>query len=119
MRYLFLTLCLMLLALALFAQGDRGTITGTVADPAGAVVAGAPVEARNTGTGVVYQTETTTTGNYTLAQLPAGTYEISLTVSGFKKFNRSNLAIQVAQVLRVDVGLEDGSASESVTVTEA
>ncbi|MEP6961591.1 MAG: carboxypeptidase-like regulatory domain-containing protein, partial [Acidobacteriota bacterium] len=54
-----------------FAQGDRGTITGTAADPAGAVVANAQVSVRNTDTGAVYQTTTTETGNYTLAQLPA------------------------------------------------
>jgi len=68
-----LAVCFLTAALGLFAQSDRGTITGTVSDPAGAVVAAAAVEARNTETGGVYQTSASTTGNYTLAELPAGT----------------------------------------------
>ena len=60
------------LTIAAFAQSDRGTITGTVLDPAGAVVASAPIEIRNVENGAVYQAATSATGNYTLAQLPAG-----------------------------------------------
>src|ERR1017187_5742098 len=55
-----------------FAQSDRGTMTGTVTDPAGAVVPNAPVQVKNTATGVVYDGATSTTGNYTVSQLPAG-----------------------------------------------
>ena len=101
----------------LFAQGDRGTITGTVTDPAGAVVANAMIQARNTATGTAYQAATTETGNYTFAELPFGTYELSITVPGFKKYVRENLTVQVAQTLRVDATLEVGSATEAVTVT--
>src|SRR6185503_19611082 len=108
----------MLASIAL-AQSDRGTITGTVSDPAGAVVANAAIGARNTETGALYSAATTATGNYTIAQLPAGAYEVSVSVPGFKKYNRSGLQILVAQILRVDVALEVGSAAESVTVTEA
>src|SRR5690242_14019643 len=100
------------------AQSDRGTITGTVADPAGAVVPSAPIEVRNTETGIVYQAAASTTGNYTLAQLPAGTYELSVSVAGFKKYLRQNITVEVAQTVRIDVGLEVGTATESVTVTE-
>ena len=106
-------------ALVAFAQSDRGTITGTVMDPAGAVVPGAPVEARNVQTGAVYQAAGSSTGNYTLSQLPTGTYEMSVTVAGFKKFVRQNIVLPVAQTVRIDVALEVGSASESVTVTDA
>ena len=65
--------------LAAFAQSDRGTITGTVSDPAGAVIGGAAVEARNVATDAVYPVATSATGNYTIAQLPAGNYELSVT----------------------------------------
>ncbi len=102
-----------------FGQGDRGTITGTVSDPAGAVVAAAPVQARHIETGTTYESATTNTGNYTLSQLPVGTYELEVTVPGFKKFVRSALTVKVAETLRVDIALEVGSATESVTVTEA
>src|SRR5436309_2985114 len=54
------------------AQTDRGTITGTVADPAGAVIPGAKIRAISVETGGVYDTLTTGTGNYTLPSLPAG-----------------------------------------------
>jgi hypothetical protein len=64
---------LLLTAVTGFAQSDRATITGTVSDPAGAVVANAPIQARNIETGVVYPAATSTTGNYTIAQLPVGT----------------------------------------------
>jgi len=97
MRSLVNAVAACLLALTLFAQSDRGTITGTVADPAGAVVAGAPIEIRNVETGVVSRAASSATGNYTLAQLPAGQYELSVTVPGFKKYLRQSLTVGVAQ----------------------
>ena len=82
-------LSLMLLASTMFSQTDRGTVTGAIADPAGAVVASAPVEARNLETGALYQkAATSATGNYTLGELPPGPYELSVTVPGFKKYVR-------------------------------
>src|SRR5579883_960202 len=115
MKSLLLTVCLFLCAWAAFAQ-DRGTITGTVADPAGAVISNAAVEVRNLQTGAVYPAVSTETGNYTVPQLPVGTYEVSVSVPGFKKFTRTGITVAAAQVLRVDVSLEVGAASESVTV---
>ncbi len=104
-------------ALALFAQTDRGTITGTVSDPAGAVVSSAPLVLANTGTGAQYQAATTETGNYSFSQLPIGTYTLTVTVPGFKTFIRSNLGVQAASTIREDIVLQVGSAAESVTVT--
>jgi len=105
--------------LAAFAQTDRGTITGTISDPAGAVVANAVVEAKNVATGAVYTAASSGTGNYTVAQLPAGNYELSVAVPGFKKYVRENLTVEVAGTLRIDAALEVGSAAESVTVEAA
>jgi hypothetical protein len=102
-----------------FAQSDRGTITGTVSDSTGAVVPNVPVEAKNAVTGVTYQGASSTTGNYTISQLPAGNYEISLSAPGFKRYTRAGLTVEVAQVLRVDIALEVGAANESVTITAA
>jgi len=119
MRFLIIASSLFFFTLAAFAQGDRGSITGTISDPAGALVANAAIEAKHVEKGTVYQTQSTSTGNYTIAQLPVGTYEITATVPGFKKYTRSGLTVQVAQTLRIDVPLEVGSASETVTVTEA
>src|SRR5258708_5362891 len=104
--------CLFLFCLAASAQSDRGTITGTIYDPAGAVVAGAMVEARNVETGVAYEVASTNTGNFTLSQLPAGTYQLTVTVPGFKKSVRQNVPVQVAGTQRLDVTLEVGANSD-------
>src|SRR5215469_4801161 len=107
---------LLIVTATALAQSDRGTITGTVSDPAGAVVASAAIEAKNIQTGVSYRAASTETGNYTIAQLPAGTYELTLTVPGFKKYVRQGLTVEVAQTVRIDAALEVGGATESVTV---
>lgn len=119
MRSLLIAVCFFVLVFAASAQTDRGTITGTIADPAGAVIASAVIEARNTATDAVYSAQSSATGNYTIGQLPAGSYELTVTVMGFKKFVRTGLTVEVAGTLRVDAQLEVGSATESVTVTEA
>ena len=119
MRFARLAIFTFLFTLAAMAQSDRGTITGTISDPAGALVPAAPVQARNVETGAVYSAASSATGNYTLAQLPTGTYEISVSVTGFKKYVRQNLVLPVAQTLRIDVVLEVGSNTESITVSES
>jgi len=107
----------LLCAAAALAQSDRGTITGTVSDSAGAVVPGAVVVATNSETGVQSRTVTTSTGNYTIPSLPVGLYDVSVEVPGFKKHLQRGIKVQVAQTERVDIGLEVGTAAESVTVT--
>ena len=119
MRTVQATVCILVFSCAALAQSDRGTITGTVSDPAGAVVANAAIQAKNVGTGGLYDVVSTATGNYTLAELPVGRYEVSVTVPGFKKFVRQGLTLQVAQTLRIDITLDVGNVSESVTVSEA
>jgi len=106
-----------LLATVLFAQSDRGTLTGTVTDPANASVPGAKVTAKNTETGAVFETVTTPTGNYTLTSLPVGAYELTVEAAGFNRKTQQGLRVQVAQTVRVDVSLQIGSTTESVTVT--
>lgn len=117
MKALFATILLLFLVTPVFAQSDRGTITGTVLDPTSAVVPGAKVVARNTATGSVSETTTTATGNYTLPSLPAGLYEVIVEMQGFRKVTRPNIQVQVAQTVRLDFALEVGASSESVTVT--
>ncbi len=110
---------IVILASAAFAQSDRGTVTGTVVDPTGAAIANAPVQAKNSETGVVYEGATSSTGNYTISQLPAGPYAISMSAPGFKQYTREGLTVEVAQVLRVDITLQVGASTESITVTGA
>jgi hypothetical protein len=103
-------------ASAIFGQSDRGTITGTVTDQSGAVVIGAKVRAENAATHNVVESLTTETGNFTLAQLPVGVWDVSVEFPGFKKFTSLKNTIQVAQTLRVDAKLEVGSNTEVVAV---
>jgi len=103
-------------ALIAFAQ-NNGTLTGVISDPTGAVVPHASVEVKNTETGAVYQAGTSATGNYAFS-LPRGTYELSVTVAGFKRYTRQNLELPVANTVRWDVKLDLGPASESVTITD-
>jgi hypothetical protein len=107
----------LLMAVSVFAQTDRGTITGTIGDATGAVIPGASITATNTATSARYETISTETGNYTLAQLPAGVYELTVELSGFKKFVRQGITVQVAQTLRIDAPLVVGAQNEEVTVS--
>jgi hypothetical protein len=100
------------------AQSDRGTVTGAISDATGAAVANAAIQLKNSETGAVYEAASTTTGNYTVAQVPVGTYELSVEVAGFKRYVRQNIAVGATQVVRLDVELEVGAANESVTVSE-
>src|SRR2546423_6749080 len=118
-RCVLVVVCLILSAFAAFAQSDRGTITGAVSDATGAVIPGVAIEAKNVQTGATYQAGSSETGNYTLAQLPAGTYELSANLPGFKRYLRSGIIVSVATTLRIDVRLEVGVAGDSVTVEAA
>ncbi len=106
-----------LTAATVFGQ-QNGTITGTVSDPAGAVIATAQIEIKNTDTGVIYHGGTSATGNY-VQSVPPGTYQISVTAAGFKKFVQENVQVISLVDTRKDVMLEVGAATESVTVTES
>ena len=117
MRSIFITGCILLLfAISASAQSDRGTITGTISDPAGAVIANALIQAKNVETGAVHEAGSTATGNYTLAQLPAGVYQLSTSVTGFKQYVRTGITVLVAQTLRIDIELQVGNITETVTV---
>src|SRR6185369_8384831 len=111
------SLLLLLFATALFGQGERGTLNGTVTDPSGAVVVGAAVKATNVETGVETTAPTTEAGVFRLPYLPPGTYRLSVTAPGFKNALRENVELGVAQTLTLDFKLEVGAASEQVTVS--
>ena len=117
MRTIQLFLATALFAALAFGQGANGTITGTVTDPSGAVLANAKVDISNGATGQIYSAVSTNTGNYTVPQLPVGAYDVKVTVSGFKTYNRTGLDLAAGQIMRIDVALEVGSVGDSVTVT--
>src|SRR5207253_1425771 len=117
MRSLLFTICVLVSMGLTFAQNDRGTITGTVQDQGQARVPSATVIATNAESGAEFKTVTTETGNYTIPSLPAGIYDLSVEVAGFKKFTQKGIQVQVAQTARIDVTLQVGSTAESVTIT--
>ncbi len=114
MRILILAL---IVSAPLLAQNDRGTVTGTVSDPAGAVVPNANVKLTNTETGAVFETTSTTTGNYTISQLPLGQYQLEVEMPGFSRFVQSGIRVLGAETARIDIVLKLGATDESVTVT--
>jgi carboxypeptidase family protein len=92
-----------LLASVCDAQVSTSTITGSVLDASGAAVPGAKVVAKNEGTGVTYETKTTSSGDYTLSALPPGLYTLTVTQQGFKTFTSVHnvLTVPVAQFKNV------------------
>src|SRR5688572_14820732 len=99
-----------------FAQSDRGTITGTVVDPDGGVGPGASVVAENPENGARYETITTQTGNYTLTQVPVGTYNLNIELTGFGRFRQEGIRVFVGQTARIDARLAVGNLAEEINV---
>ena len=93
----------------------RASITGTVVDPASAVISGSAVEVKSS-TGATWSTTTSATGLYTIGNLSAGEYQLSVNVAGFKTYTRTGLRLKDNQTMRVDVVLEVGSTADSITV---
>ncbi|HLL72434.1 MAG TPA: carboxypeptidase-like regulatory domain-containing protein [Pyrinomonadaceae bacterium] len=100
-----------------FAQSDRGTITGSVTDPNGGLVAGAKVTATNLSTGEVREATTSEEGTYTMPELAPAPYRLSVEASGFKTSTVENIQVGVQTTRRADFTLELGQISDVVTVT--
>ena len=111
------TLLILLFAAFAFAQDPRGRILGRITDPSGAVVPNVPVTATNIETGVAVTDASNAQGNYLLLHLNPGRYRLTAELTGFKKFDRTEIEVRVGDALTVDIGLEPGALTESVTVT--
>ncbi|MGH9659613.1 MAG: TonB-dependent receptor [Bryobacteraceae bacterium] len=97
--------------------GGSGTIKGTVLDSTGARVPGITVTATNVATGVEDKRETTATGLYVIAPLPAGTYRLSAVAPGFRTSQRDQIVVDALTTVELDITLEVGATTESVTVS--
>jgi hypothetical protein len=117
MRARILVVFVLLAALNLSAQTFRGTILGTVTDPSGAVVPGAKVTVKNTGTGLERATATSGDGSYSLPELPIGSYNVTISLSGFATFIATGVTVDVAAERRVDAQLKAGEVSTKVEVS--
>ena len=94
-----------------------GTVIGTITDPSGAAVANAVVTLRNKATNNQTTQNTNTVGQYTFVNVAPGEYEVSVKKDGFRTASVQALTVDVAKSYTVDVKLDLGVATESVTVT--
>ncbi len=104
-------------ATAVFGQEARGSITGRVVDPQGAVVPGAAIVITNIETNTITRTSSNETGYYEANFLNPGEYSVSAEAAGFKKALRTGLVLQVAGRLDVQIELSIGAAAETIEVT--
>jgi len=114
-----IALSLILFSSTLFAQGVNSSIVGTLTDPSSAVVPGVRVTAANANTGVRMAAVTDGSGNFRIPYLQPGSYNIEAEATGFKRFVRSGISLELDRELRIDVKLETGQVSESISVTGA
>src|SRR4029077_1754017 len=112
-----LATAVLFLPAALMGQSTFGTILGTVTDSTGAVVPQAKIKIINQGENISKATLTDSQGNYEALNLKAGTYTVTAEASGFKTFSASQLELNDRQTMRVDVKLDLGQVSETVSVS--
>jgi len=116
------SLCLLLLALCGFAATSlradvTGSILGVVHDATQAVVAGAKIVATNPDTNLSRETTSAVDGSYRLLALPAGTYKLTATASGFQQYITTDIDVKVNDQLKIDITLQVGSVQQEVNVT--
>ncbi|MDX2043915.1 MAG: carboxypeptidase-like regulatory domain-containing protein [Acidobacteriota bacterium] len=108
---------LLLLSLTAIAQETRGLVSGQVTDPNGAAIAGATIKIISLATGSPITATTNSDGNYSAPYLLPGMYSITVEAQGFKKLVRQNLEVQVGDRLALNLQLEAGAVTESVTIS--
>jgi hypothetical protein len=105
----------LVLASGAWAQ-DNATLSGTVADPSGSVVANANISLTNSATGQVRQVTTNTSGVYLFANVGVGRYKLEASAQGFQKYSKTDIQVNVAQTLEANISLAVGNQEVSVTV---
>jgi hypothetical protein len=105
------------ISVPLFSQDYRGQIAGRILDPTGASVPGAIIMVTNVATNTRSQTRSDEAGNYTTLYLGPGQYQVTVEAAGFKKLLRQGIEVRVADQLKLDLTLELGTATETVSVT--
>ncbi len=114
-RFFLLPLFVLLASVQIFAQANS-TVTGIVTDPSGAVVPGAQIALTDPATGLSRTTVSDASGLYTIAGLNAGNYNLKVTAKGFSNYLQKGVVVNISRTFRVDVKLELGQTSETVTV---
>lgn len=104
-------------AALLLSQDARGRISGRVADPSGASIAGATITATRAETAVGIETKTSEEGVYELPLLQPGIYKIEVQTQGFKRYTRDSFVVRAGERLTLDITLEVGAVTESINVS--
>jgi hypothetical protein len=99
------------------AQSDRASITGTVRDATGGIIAGVQVTAANAANSLQEITVTNEFGIYSLRNLAIGEYTLACSKVGFETYRRSGINLVIRQVAEIDIGLAVGKSTQTVTVT--
>src|SRR5882762_4372335 len=115
---LILALCL-ILSFPLRAQVTGATISGTITDASGAVIAGAEISVRNTATGIIRNTTADSVGFYTAPNLIPGPYEVKVEAKGFSTVVQPNITLTVGAQQQLNILMRVGQTSQTVLVTEA
>ena len=110
------TLLISALAFQLFGQTSTTQLSGTVTDSTGATVPGAMVVSTNEATGLTYKITTTDAGLYAFPSIPVGAYTLSVEKTGFKRFQRTKIVLQINSPANVNATLDLGSATETIQV---
>src|SRR5687767_13281847 len=111
-----LSACLLFLQSPAVAQSFTASLFGTTTDASGAGVPNAALVATNTANNTKVEASSDASGKYALPGLPPGAYTLEASANGFKKFVQSGIELAVQQQAKVDVRLEVGGVSESVTI---
>lgn len=120
LRYLVLSLALLTLSAGRIpAQSTTGTLTGTVTDPQGAVVAGAKVTITNPQTGIAVAVTSNNEGVYVAPGLLPSTYDISVEAGGFQKLTKKGVRLEIGQTANVNLPLTVGSTEQVIEVSSA
>ena len=114
-----LGLGVLLLCIPAFGQLNLGSITGTVTDASGGVITGANVTVTDSERGVSRTLTTDSAGEYSATSLTPGNYSVRAEFTGFQTMNRTGIAVGVGQAVRVDIAMQPGAQTQTVTVNEA
>ena len=118
-RLLFLFLACVFLLSGASAQESRATIEGTVRDASGAFVPSIVVTATNTATGVKVSDKTNGVGIFKIPYLNPGPYDVTADGAGYKHYVRTGFALQIGDDAKLDISMEQGAVSETITVSGA
>jgi Carboxypeptidase regulatory-like domain len=99
------------------SQSTFGTILGTVHDSSGAIIPGAAVTLTNTGTAAQRVLKSDSSGDFVFSNIDVGTYTVTVTSQGFEKFSQPNILLTARETRRVEVAMQLGAESKTVTVT--